>query len=271
MGQFSAGCCRYAPNFSQLKLAPAWGVRLLGIAMHNGEFWSPIFINDYIPQYELLMDTLKNRLLPTFANVDDEAKEKTSKEWERLNQECFDPNIDGSDLAEWAENAGINHYLNMTSMEQALTNMFAMTLYHIFEQHMMEFHRREVLNHQKRSDNKYFKQKIFKDALKNNGVDIESFSSWKDIEELRHLANTVKHADGSSSEKLYELNKDLFNSDFIQNSDDFSFLGDTKPSVYKPLTGDDFYVRVGDIQRYCDSLSLFWHQLATAISGENEA
>jgi hypothetical protein len=123
-------------------------------------------------------------------------------------------------------------------MQQSLNNMFAMTLYHIFEQHMMEFHRREMLDHHQRGDNKYFKQQVFKDAIKI--IDIESFSSWKTLEELRLLANTVKHADGNSSAKLYELNKDLFNSDFIKNSDDFSFLCDTKPSVYKPLTGDDF-------------------------------
>ena len=239
--------------------------------MHNGQFWKPIFINEYIPQYDLLLDTLKNRLIPTFSSVNDEAKDKTEKEWERLNQECIDPDGDSSDIAEWAENVGINYYLNMLNMQQSLNNMFAMTLYHIFEQHMMEFHRREVLEHQQRNDNRNFKQKIFKDALKAIGINIESFSSWKVIEELRHLANTVKHADGNSSEKLYELNKDLFNCDFIKNSDDFSFLCNTKPSVYKPLTGDDLYVRIPDIQRYCDALKLFWVQLSIAISSGDKA
>jgi hypothetical protein len=239
--------------------------------MHNGEFWKPIFINEYIPQYELLMDTLENRLIPTFSSVNDEAKDKTDKEWKRLNQECCDPDADGADMAEWAEAVGINHYLNMINIQQSLNNMFAMTLYHIFEQHMMEFHRREVLERHLRNDNKNFKQKVFKDTLNVMGIDIESFSSWKDLEELRLLANTVKHADGNSSEKLYKLNKDLFNSDFMKNSDNFSFLCDRKPSVYKPLTGDDFYVRTTDIQRYCDALKLFWQQLAEAISSDKEA
>ena len=107
--------------------------------MYNIQFWERIFRNNYVPQYEILEATLKERLLPTFSEIDREAEEKSESEWERLGQEVYPDHIDSADIAEWAQNVGIDHFMNMSSMQQALINMFAMTLYHVFEQQLMEF------------------------------------------------------------------------------------------------------------------------------------
>jgi hypothetical protein len=157
--------------------------------VYNIHFWDRIFNQNYIPQYEILQSTLKERLLPTFANIEKEAEEKTESEWERFGHENFPDHIDSSDIAEWAQDAGIDHYMNMRSMKQALVNMFAMTLYHVFEQQLMEFHRREILCFTKANDKKYFNQTCLISHLKESDVDIESFDSWKTINELRNLAN----------------------------------------------------------------------------------
>jgi|SRR5215472_13366004 len=42
------------------------------------------------------------------------------------------------------------------------------------------------------------------------GVDLRALNSWNSINELRLLANVVKHAEGNSSEELRELRPDLF-------------------------------------------------------------
>ena len=46
--------------------------------------------------------------------------------------------------------------------------------------------------------------------IKYYGIDIEKFSSWAKVNELRLLANAVKHADGDSCTELKGLRPDLF-------------------------------------------------------------
>jgi hypothetical protein len=41
-------------------------------------------------------------------------------------------------------------------------------------------------------------------------VDVTTFTSWLRIDELRHLANCVKHAEGNSCEQLRKIRPDLF-------------------------------------------------------------
>ncbi|WP_133406526.1 hypothetical protein [Parashewanella tropica] len=228
--------------------------------MHNIEFWDRIFVRNYIPQYEILETTLKARLLPTFADIEREAEEKSESEWERLGNEIYPDYIDSSHIAEWAEETGINHFMNMSSMRQALINMFAMTLYHVFEQHLMEFHRKEILHIKKANDKKYFKQKLLKKSLKEAGVDIESFNSWAAIEELRLLANSIKHAEGDSSDDLQNINKRLFYPDSTTASMLSSF-SNSKSQVFNPLSGEDIYVQESDIEKYSLALKAFWGEL----------
>ena len=265
--------CGRAPNKALVGTPSAphnFALGAKGNIVYNIHFWDKIFKKNYIPQYEILQSTLKARLLPTFENIEKEAEEKTESEWERLGQEYFPEHIDSSDIAEWAQDAGIDHYMNMRSMKQALVNMFAMTLYHVFEQQLMEFHRREVLCITKENDKKYFTQKCLKFHLKESGIDIENFESWKAIDELRLLANAIKHAEGNSSDELQNVNKRLFYPDSTTQSM-LSAFSSSKSKVFNPLSGEDIYVQEEDIDKYCKALKSFWGELTKSVESATRA
>ncbi len=154
------------------------------------------------------------------------------------------------------------HCFNLCNMKQSLLNMHAMTVYHLFEQQILEFHRREVLDFRKQHNNKLFNQNSFKQALSSKGIDITSFLSWATINELRLLANVVKHAEGSSSDELQLINPSLFGVEPIEKD---ILANDNSYRVFKPLSGDDIYVKEADIERYCTALKLFWSELTNAL------
>ena len=103
------------------------------------------------------------------------------------------------------------------------------------------------------------------ELLRKSDIDITSFSSWSKIDELRLVANTVKHADGDSADKLRCCRPDLFTfSDPVSKSilpDQFIILR----QVFQPLTGKDLFVTVSDLSSYVDVIKQFWFELANTL------
>lgn len=109
-------------------------------------------------------------------------------------------------------------------------------------------------------------------------VDIKQFCTYKTLDEHRLLANTIKHAEGSSCSQLWSLNPSLFKSSFtppVYEGPGLDWLNDSsvKPSsdspygkAKPPLTGDDIYVKLEDIKRYRENMKLFWRDLGEAIA-----
>ena len=50
----------------------------------------------------------------------------------------------------------------------------------------------------------------FQKRLKDIGIDIVAFSSWTKIDELKQVANAVKHAEGDAVQRLHGLRPDFF-------------------------------------------------------------
>jgi hypothetical protein len=72
------------------------------------------------------------------------------------------------------------------------------------------FHREQVLKSEEEDNISKIEFSEFKKILKSEGVDIESLKSWSKINELKLVADSVKHAEGRSSEELKKLRLDLF-------------------------------------------------------------
>ena len=98
--------------------------------------------------------------------------------------------------------------------------------------------------------------------LLTNAIDIKNFACWSKIDELRLVANTVKHAEGPSSDRLREIRSDMFINPLF-SQDPFPLQG--FDSVFQPLVGDDLYVSLQDIKDYRDHLVQFWQELAAAM------
>ena len=164
--------------------------------------WADYFREIFINQIEALAECLEKRLLPTFDGIEDEAEEISEKEFERLGL-LGGPYLELDEIAEKAQEAGIEYCHTMDATRQGILNMFAAACYHLFEQQLFLFHRRGLLNPDEERElnaklsKGVLKIETVKDRLLANGIDIGKFVSWGTLyDEFRLVANVVKHADG---------------------------------------------------------------------------
>lgn len=232
--------------------------------MLNHRFWRSHFRRKFVPHLSRLLATMEHRLLPIFDNLEAEATKIQEETYDELMHLHAGPDCDPSVPAELAHDAGLDHYMGMCAVRQALLNSFAPILYHTWEQQLLEFHRREVLHPSEQHDHKLLDLKTVISRLNERGVDLRKLKSWPVIEELKLVANTTKHADGISATQLKELRPDLFEH---PSTAEFGFPRFPHVRrVYAPLSGDDLYVSLNDLRRYGDAVVSFWGELSEAIA-----
>ena len=96
------------------------------------------------------------------------------------------------------------------------------------------------------------------------GVILDHFASWPKInDELRRVANAVKHGEGGSSNKLRAIRPDMFENPLL--SDTRLFSSPSTMPIYQPLIGDGLYVSLNDIEKYRDNLVRFWQEFADSL------
>ncbi|KVX93186.1 hypothetical protein WL09_03895 [Burkholderia ubonensis] len=242
--------------------------------MHNAAFWRKHFENVFIPHIGRLVETLNTRLLPAFASIAHEAskiQEDTYNELMAMPVE-YDPDfgymeVDGFELNEAALQAGVDHYLGMSSVRQAILNSYAPLLYHTWEQQLLTFHRREVLHPNEQHDNKLLSVRELRRRLDAQGLYISALPTWAVLDELQLVANVAKHADGTSADKLKGLRPDLFEPDIGNTGRDSPRIRST-PRVYMPFSGDDLYVKATDLHTYGSAAVSFWTELPVALEAD---
>jgi hypothetical protein len=229
----------------------------------NHHFWRGIFEKDFAPQLREMVDALERRVLPGFSDIEAEAQAHTDELWSELSQGPGTGDEDLSDLAEAARDAGVDRYMLLDGIRQGIINLFAASLYHAFEQQVMTFLRKELLHPTEESNSRLFDMQEFQKRLSDHGIEVTASKSWSAIDELRLLANTVKHAEGKSAQRLHELRPDFF------RKAGFPELGEWvtrwKPRVFQPLVGKDLYVEAKDVRAYLQSLLQFWDELWEAL------
>ena len=226
--------------------------------------WIRILQTEFVPQLNAIVNALEKRLLPNLEKekIAAESDRMAEEVWERFMSMPATGNEDPDYFADRAENAGISHYALMYGIRQGMLNLFSAALFHAFEQQVMFFHRKNVLDLNEENDKKKFKLPVFQSRLKEYGIDIKNFACWAKIDELRLVANTVKHAEGDSSHKLCKIRPDLFTNPYFSQD---PFLSQGFDSVFQPLIGDDLYVSLQDIKDYCDQLVQFWEELVDVM------
>jgi hypothetical protein len=231
----------------------------------NHLWWEGYFERVFGAQVRTFVSAVQHKLLPAFDDINKEADKVAEEEYERLGSMPADEysGYDLADAADSAFNAGLVYYELMSGVKQGIVNVLAVSLYHLFEQQIYSFHRKELLNIYEEHDAKLFTWKIVQQRLQEHAIDITAFSSWTKIQELRLAANTVKHAEGPSSKDLQALRPDMF----LHPDLDPNFMNtiNNPGPVYNPLAGDDFYVTMKDFIAYADIILLFWKELSEAM------
>lgn len=229
----------------------------------NHEFWTPLLRDDFPRQAATLAHTLKARLLPTFQNIGQEATELQERTYHDLCRRPYDDRFDSSDLHEMAHGVAREHYQLMAGIQQGLINSFAATLYHLYEQQVLFFLRREVLHPREQHDIDLLKIKVFRERMKAVGIDVNALPAATKLHELSQLANAIKHGQGPASEKLFSLRPDLFTHPSMA---EIGFGVSSNPHIFIPIMGEDIYVTLDDILRYADAIGSYWCSLLEALA-----
>jgi len=151
----------------------------------------------------------------------------------------------------------------VSGVKQALLNISAVTLYHLFEQHLLFLLRREILHPFEENDIDLMKVSVFKKRCLEYNIDVEQFSTWQKLHEMRLVANAVKHAEGKSAGELRKIRPDLFKNPALEKYE-FKF-GENFQHLYLPLAGEDLYLSLRDLKNYRDTISNFWNEMLYAL------
>ena len=222
------------------------------------DWYQQYLLSEFESQLKAIVDALVERLLPNFEEISEEAQKAAEDAWnEHMSRPPATEFDDPADYAEQAENVGISRYILLSGIRQGMINLFAVALHHAFEQQIARFHTQQDLLHPCFVDCKgevppiewFWREQLCK------RIDVKSFKSWQKVNELRHVANTVKHAEGPSARKLRRIRPDIF--EFPE------------PPIAQPLLGEDIEVSIEDISDYRDHLLMFWEEFSSSTSGKS--
>lgn len=234
----------------------------------NVGFWERFIRNQFIRQAIMFVENIETRLLPTFEDIENKAKKVEEQEWNRLCSICSSPDTDPADLAEKAHDASLDYYMMVSGFKQALLNVSATTLYHLFEQQLLFFLRREILHPSEENNIDLIKITVLKERFLQCNIDIEQFSSWRTINEMRLVANTVKHAEGKSAIELRKIRPDIFRNPILKKYGIFKHPVNSRP-LFMPLAGEDICLSIEDLKNYGETIAKFWDELISAMYEQN--
>ncbi len=226
----------------------------------HGKYWGRHVAERITPRFERFGEIFLARILPPFDRINEEATDLE----ERRNKElvsslvCADEDRwDGeAAMAELAFNEAMDYAVTLSSMQFSALGLFSAALYHMTEQHLVDL-RQEILfdNRQEAVDPEvaieWFKQEV--------GLNAKTLRSWGVINELRLVANTVKHSEGGSARALRRARPQLFV---------FPGLEDryvSKLRLRTPLFGQELFVTKDDFVRYHQGSVSFWTEFAEGL------
>ena len=131
-------------------------------------------------------------VLPAFGDIDARAEQVGSDYYNRIGaQPAGEYEIDMGDVADAALQHSYDWWDMMTSLRQTMLNLMAAGLFHLVEQQLAALSRDGLFRGEVVSDTNIFAVKKWYWAQLN--IDFEALPSWEVINEMRLVANTVKH------------------------------------------------------------------------------
>lgn len=221
----------------------------------------------FVDQLRRLRDAVEKRILPAFADVPGEGDaiaEKVFQERVKDGGGHDDPNYDSSQDSVAAREATFEHFARMTTLEQLFISAMVVTTSHLFEQQLTALVRRvypplegkaaKALANQARD--------TFKSMVKDrSNVEVDSLPGWGKAEELRFVANAIKHADsGSAAEYVRQHRRDLLTHPSVK-SEGMPGTSHVPDPLEFPSFGEDIYVTSDHLAEYIVALCSFWDAL----------
>jgi hypothetical protein len=198
-------------------------------------------------------DGFHDRLMPTFDRIDEEAKEASDEYWESAmslptNEYEY---RDVGDFADDAIGVGIEVSENLSFVREQLIQLSVAGLYHLWERTLKQFIIKELKHYQ--FDASTFEQverdnfKGLVEMLQQFDYDLTQKPYYQKMNELRLVANVVKHGTGKAFKDLVKAAPHLFEK--------------PKFDLDSPLRLDDLKLTPKHFMDYSYAIKEFWMTL----------
>ncbi len=200
--------------------------------------------------------------IPAFGNLEKRAADVAEEHFTEVGSEPAydDIVVDMADVAEDAEQNSADWFFMMTSLRQTMLNLLAVGLFHLTEQQLARLCRECGSRFPSPTDTKL--EEVKKWYGKHLALDLESLRSWHTIDELRLIANAVKHAEGSATRQLRKIRPELFSNPAYQEIYKQEGLDRTMGPVRTPLSGEEFFVSEPLLELYSMAAEAFFAEIA---------
>jgi hypothetical protein len=203
-------------------------------------------------------------VLSQFDNLDDRAERVANEYYDQVTSQPAPEDFDGdlSGFAQDAHDEGLAWYQMMRSLRQSMLNLLAAGLYHLVEQQLALLCRDGGFRGVPPPEDTKLGIVIswYKQHLR---LDLAGLGNYKLLDELRLVANTVKHGKGPACEELMKRRPELFTEPLFAK-----FLGglgadeDLKLKVVAaPLAGDDVFVTEDLLNRYAEGAENLFREI----------
>ena len=206
-------------------------------------------------------------ILPTFGDIDARAEQVANDYYNRIGaQPAGEYEIDMADVAEAANQHSYDWWEMMTSLRQTMLNLMAAGLFHLVEQQLATLSRDGLFEESVRDTNIFVVKTWYWEQL---NINLEALPSWEVINEMRLVANTVKHGEGGSARDLRAVHPELFtNPTYTALYEDAGVSLEERvlrAMLSAPLSGDDFFVTEEILQGYAESAEAFFSETAAEL------
>ena len=195
-------------------------------------------------------------VMPAIGNIEERAEQIADSEYERLCSLPAGEYCDGdmAAAAEAANDKGTHFFQTMAAVRQSVLNLFAAGLFHLVEQELADLCWDGAFLVPPPSDTKL--EPVTEWYKKYFGLDLKSLPSWPVIDELRLVANTIKHGEGGSARALRARRPELLEHPLVRELMPDEAGGSPSTRLIRlPLGGEDLYVTEQLFQGYSEAAS----------------
>lgn len=226
----------------------------------NGRYFAQIIREESLARLVLFEQAIFDEVLPRFADMDERATAAGKLYYAEAGPLRGEFDIDMGEVAEDAFNRGFAVYDALSSIKQMMLNLLATGFFHAAEHQLARACQRATFD---QIGPEATIDKIADWIKKGWNVEIKGLPSFAVVNELRLVANAVKHAEGWSAQSLRDRRPELFTSPPIANSGLTGFT----PSwpLREPLAGGDLYVTEALMREYCDGAKALFDEIAAEL------
>lgn len=208
-------------------------------------------------------------ILPAFGNIDERANQVADEYFNLIGSQPVGEygEIDMADVAEEANSRSYDWWEMMTSLRQSMLNLIAAGLFHLVEQQLANLSRDCLFDGAVRDTKLSIVTEWYEEKL---GIRLTAMPSWNTIDEMRLVANTVKHGESGSARDLRALRPEMFTNPAYMEIYRSEGLSTTEAArevrVTVPLSGDDFFVTEETLKGYAERAESFFAEIAAELA-----